>query len=747
MEIHRTVGGNEYAFELSPEELRLAYNEMKDTYMRLNIDSMLEKTKTLTFRGQDRQAAENLSTALFKGSERFYNDIIFRKEKQESHLEDYRYAMNDVLSENGSDYIKLIIEERFADKDLFFLDPSGDIRWITYNPDSSAGGQFIDITFSQNTLRQAYASEEKIDEYILSRCSASIIDADKVGFIEYADCIAQKSPDWNDFNSVVNDVIIQTKKEGKSMANENISKQKNDGAQPSDRYTIRADKDPFGASVYFGYKDNRQYTDAEDTIYDLLEHNPEYANTQVIENSLMKGFISDEDYADAALIVMTAKEKAAHIEAVEMAMDWNDTYEPAVSKADYLLYEKLIDERANQIRSKEQIPMKFVYSINFGDETAYYRNDGMTVERLKSECITSDKPYMYGSNNGIQISEAAFAAISQSKNGIAVAIDTNNREMTVYSNGESSIQHLSFDEIPGYLLNKSENDILLLKEAGYFEKTNGICAIAEYKNGNRVPYFYENFENDPGLERAVHQLDNNKGVVSYTLYSDGKPVPLSEINAVREKNYPVSNSRSENFKWIPGMEISKQRYEEMYNVLPPLHLKNVCGFQSSEPYSHAENPSTGAFEPTFMTFVNIGDKYFYAGTNFAHEVNQAQYDNIINSINAGQAQTKTPASVNKTNPFDAFSSPLDAFRENARQFNLARIAAKEAKASILEYTDIEGRTHKRYWNGAAFTDRASSLYEREHSGVFKAQFELPGNTTPNTGQTKPPVICKPKGRR
>ena len=351
------------------------------------------------------------------------------------------------------------------------------------------------------------------------------------------------------------------------MTNENISKLNNDNIQPSVSYTIRADEDlppryyflshtasvsytirayedPFGAYVYFGYKDNKQYTDAEDTIYELLEHNPEFAKTEVIENSSKKGYISDSDYVDAALIVMTAEEKEAHIEAVEMAMDWNDTHEPAVPKADYLLYEQLIQERAN-------------------------------------------------------------------------------------SDGKNAV-------------NIPENDILLLKEAGYWDKPNGICAIAEYKNGNRVPFFYENFENEPGLNRAVLQLDNSKSIDSYTLYSDGKPIPLVDINAVREKNYPVSNSQSERIKWIPGMEISEQTYDEMYNVLPPLHLKNVCGFQSSEPYSYAENPRTGAFEPTFMTFVNVGDKYFYAGTNFAHEVNQTQYDNIMNSIKAGQSRPKSP---------------------------------------------------------------------------------------------------------
>lgn len=571
MEIQRTVDGKEYAFELSPEELLMAYNEMKDTYMRLNIDNMLEETETLTFGGQDRQAAESLSTALFKGSERFYNDIIFRKEKMDFHVENFQYAMEDVLSGNGSDYIKLIIEERFADTDLFFLDPSGDIRWITYNPDSSAGGQFIDITFSQNTLRQAYASEEKIDEYILSRCSASIIDADKVGFIEYADCIAQKSPDWNDFGSFVNDIMPDIKKNIKAplptitcnysdspvfenkktysiyefdklmkQAKEEFIARKwsdyetsiykdedfkdylrhtgydkikftinmPDGTKITEhhdvgdcfnggiidwlkfhkytdiasqlekvcempetvraleetalasinqvsaeqtsleRYTLRADEDKYGGIVYAGYKDGKQDTDAEKNFSDLLKHNPEYAKKQIIDNSLKKGFIGDVDYADASFIVMSAKEKTAHIDAVEMAMRQNG---PCISKADDLLYKQLILEKID------------------------------------------------------------------------------------------------------------------------------------------------------------------------------------------------------NIEWIPGMQISQQLYDEIHREYHPyLHidLKNGCGFQTDGflfyQTSPEYNPGTGALEPTYMTFVNVSDKYFYAGMNFAKEVNQEQYANIMNQINAAQSQQKSP---------------------------------------------------------------------------------------------------------
>ena len=67
-------------------------------------------------------------------------------------------------------------------------------------------------------------------------------------------------------------------------------------------------------------------------------------------------------------------------------------------------------------------------------------------------------------------------------------------------------------------------------------------------------------------------------------------------------------------------------------------------------------------------------------------------------------------------------SSLDAFKENARQFNLAIEAAKEKKASIVEYTDMTGAVFKRYWNGAAFVDRASALYEKDRNGVYTASY-------------------------
>lgn len=43
-------------------------------------------------------------------------------------------------------------------------------------------------------------------------------------------------------------------------------------------------------------------------------------------------------------------------------------------------------------------------------------------------------------------------------------------------------------------------------------------------------------------------------------------------------------------------------------------------------------------------------------------------------------------------------SALEVFKENARQFNEAKEAAKEARASKLEFTTVTGEKINFYWN-------------------------------------------------
>lgn len=75
--------------------------------------------------------------------------------------------------------------------------------------------------------------------------------------------------------------------------------------------------------------------------------------------------------------------------------------------------------------------------------------------------------------------------------------------------------------------------------------------------------------------------------------------------------------------------------------------------------------------------------------------------------------------------------PLEGLRENDKQFRAALQEAKEQKAAVLEFENIMGKTDKRWWNGATWTDRKPSdatlggtgKYKR--TGTYKKKFKAP----------------------
>lgn len=73
-------------------------------------------------------------------------------------------------------------------------------------------------------------------------------------------------------------------------------------------------------------------------------------------------------------------------------------------------------------------------------------------------------------------------------------------------------------------------------------------------------------------------------------------------------------------------------------------------------------------------------------------------------------------------------SALEAFKENARQLNEAKEAAKRADAAEFEFTDMTGKTFHFYWDGVKWGDRPNSMeamYGRKRKGTFKAKFKAP----------------------
>lgn len=103
------------------------------------------------------------------------------------------------------------------------------------------------------------------------------------------------------------------------------------------------------------------------------------------------------------------------------------------------------ETREHESKQQEEQKQQFVFMVEQYGETAFFRNDEMTVERLKRECVSAEKPFLYCINNGSRISGITFAEISQSDNGLAVEVNVDNQEMRVYNNDIA--ETYSFDEI------------------------------------------------------------------------------------------------------------------------------------------------------------------------------------------------------------------------------------------------------------------------------------------------------------
>ena len=80
---------------------------------------------------------------------------------------------------------------------------------------------------------------------------------------------------------------------------------------------------------------------------------------------------------------------------------------------------------------------------------------------------------------------------------------------------------------------------------------------------------------------------------------------------------------------VRGQGISREAYYEQMNVLPPISLRGgqgwAAGFQTSTPYSHAEDLRTGRLRGLYATFTSDGERCFFHGYNFAGEVDSRPY--------------------------------------------------------------------------------------------------------------------------
>lgn len=93
---------------------------------------------------------------------------------------------------------------------------------------------------------------------------------------------------------------------------------------------------------------------------------------------------------------MSAADKEQYIEGAEMAMDWNDTNEPAISKIEHMVYEKLIETRSSENTAKAK-----AYIDNISKK-CHNAND-KCFEQSQNDIFLSDRQAVQAVKMGIPV--------------------------------------------------------------------------------------------------------------------------------------------------------------------------------------------------------------------------------------------------------------------------------------------------------------------------------------------------------
>ncbi|MDB8746018.1 3'-5' exonuclease [Ruminococcus bicirculans] len=93
---------------------------------------------------------------------------------------------------------------------------------------------------------------------------------------------------------------------------------------------------------------------------------------------------------------MSAADKEQYIESAEMTMDWNDTNEPAISKIEHMVYEKLIETRSSENTAKAK-----AYIDNISKK-CHNAND-KCFEQSQNDIFLSDRQAVQAVKMGIPV--------------------------------------------------------------------------------------------------------------------------------------------------------------------------------------------------------------------------------------------------------------------------------------------------------------------------------------------------------
>lgn len=109
MTIERVIDGKRVGIELTPAEISQAYYIKENDDRRQDILKALDEMDSLKIGNID------ISNDFLKNSTTFIDDVIYRYEKMDDHLEDYNMAIEDVLSNYDKYYIADETKQRISD--------------------------------------------------------------------------------------------------------------------------------------------------------------------------------------------------------------------------------------------------------------------------------------------------------------------------------------------------------------------------------------------------------------------------------------------------------------------------------------------------------------------------------------------------------------------------------------------------------------------------------------------------------
>lgn len=130
--IERVIDGKRIGIELTPEEIRQAYS-IKEYYDRKqDILNALDEMNGLKIGNID------LSKDFLKSSNTFIDDVIYRYEKMDDHLEDYNMAIEDVLDNADKNYANKLVSHyaqnmSAADKEQYIESAEMAMDWNDTN--------------------------------------------------------------------------------------------------------------------------------------------------------------------------------------------------------------------------------------------------------------------------------------------------------------------------------------------------------------------------------------------------------------------------------------------------------------------------------------------------------------------------------------------------------------------------------------------------------------------------------------